>query len=235
MRVMDIYNPPGAKEAPLVVFVHGGAWQGGSRNEYAGICAELQKKGIVAATIDYRLSPSVIHPAHAEDAASAIAWLKDQSRKFHVDPDKIFVVGHSAGGHILATIATDPKLSAKASVAGFVGLEGIYDIPNLAKRWPTYPHWFLNRAFGSDPSKWAAASPTRLKVVSKTPWLLVHSKGDELVDVPQTDDFASHLKAAGVPVILFHPEGKSHDSVVTSLAHPGDDVAGAILALVIGK
>ncbi len=231
-RMLDLFAPMHKQEEPLVVFVHGGAWQGGSRGEYDKICLKLQKLGIAAATVDYRLSPSVTHPAHAEDAAAALDWLYSHAGKFRYDPAKIFLVGHSAGGHIAGTIVTDPKLTAKAHIAGFVGLEGIYDIPNLAKRWPTYPNWFLNRAFGADQTKWAAASPTRLKVVGATPWLLVHSKADELVDMGQMDDFAAHLEKSGVSVKVLRPEKKTHDGVVESLAQPNDDVAAAIIEFV---
>jgi len=233
-RTLDFFSPMAAKAEPLVVFVHGGAWQGGSRGEYEKMCFQLQESGIAAATIDYRLSPAVTHPAHAEDAAAALDWLHGHAGKFHFNAAKIFVVGHSAGGHIAGTIATDSKLFAKSHVVGFVGLEGIYDIPNLAKRWPTYPNWFLNRAFGTDQTKWAAASPTRLNVVGKAPWLLVHSKGDELVDMGQMDDFAAHLEKAGVSVKTLRPEKKSHDGVVAGLSQPGDEVAAAIVEFVKG-
>lgn len=231
-RTLDLFAPMHTQGEPIVVFVHGGAWQGGGRGEYDKICLELQKLGIAAATVDYRLSPSVTHPAHAQDAADALAWLYSHAQKFQFNPEKIFLVGHSAGGHIAATIATDPKLTEKSHVTGFVGLEGIYDIPNLAKRWPTYPNWFLNRAFGTDQTKWAAASPTRSKVVGKTPWLLVHSKGDELVDMGQMDGFAAHLEKAGVSVKVLRPAKKTHDGVVESLSQPNDDVAAAIIEFV---
>jgi len=229
MRVLDLYLPEGKKGEPLVVFVHGGAWQGGSLHEYDGVCALLMKQGIAAATVGYRLSPETVHPGHAEDVASALAWLGKKAGEYGYDPHRVTLVGHSAGGHIAATIATDPKLLALVKPAGFVGLEGIYDVPDLARRWPTYPDWFLKKAFGADQTAWPKASPTRLKLVSHSPWLVVHSKGDELVDMGQADGFAKHLHQSGVKVEVLRPEGKSHDSVVTSLANPDDEVTKAIV------
>ena len=218
---LDLYPCP---DAPLVAFVHGGAWKGGSRHEYDGIARRLRREGIAAATVDYRLSPAVRHPAHAEDVANALGGLRARGHA------RIFVVGHSAGAHVAATIATTPTLLAQAQPAGFVGLEGIYDVPALARRWPTYPRWFLNDAFGPDPASW----PTPGAVVSHAPWLLVHSEGDELVDRGQTDGFAAHLENAGVRVEVLRPQGESHDGVVRNLARPDDAVATAIVAFVRG-
>lgn len=229
-RSLDLY-PVETKGRPLVVFVHGGAWKGGTRKAYGAVAAALQKRGIAAASVDYRLSPRVQHPAHAEDVARAIAWLSANAEKQGYDPKRIFVVGHSAGAHIAATLATDPRLLALAKPAGFVGLEGIYDLPNLAARWPSYPDWFLKGAFG-DPKGWPAASPTRAEVASKAPWLLVHSTGDELVDPSQTDDFARHLRDAGVAVERLRPAGKGHDEVVEGLGAPDDEVTKALVAFV---
>jgi acetyl esterase/lipase len=223
---LDFY--PGENKGPLVVFVHGGAWQSGSRHEYDGIASKLQGEGMAVATVDYRLSPAVQHPAHAEDVAAALMWLKDNAAKRGFDKDRIFLVGHSAGAHIAATIAADPKAT---KPAGYVGLEGIYDIPNLAKRWPTYPSWFLLKAFG-DAEKWPAASPTLQPLASKAPWLLVHSKADELVDLPQTLDYAAHLRKEGVKVETLTPASKTHFGVVQSLSRPDDDVAQAIVKFI---
>ena len=216
------------------MFVHGGAWQGGSREEFRAIASRLQIGELASAIVDYRLSPGVRHPAHAEDVAHALAWLVAHAKERGYDPKRIFVVGHSAGAHIAGTIATTPALLAFAQPAGFVGLEGIYDVPDLARRWPEYPDWFLKKAFG-DEKGWAKASPTRAKVVSHSPWLLVHSKADELVDVPQTEDFARHLRGAGVRVDVFTPDAGSHDGVVQGLVEPESEVTAAILRFVTAK
>ena len=229
---LDLFMPKTAKTGPLVVFVHGGAWQSGTRHEYDAVAARLRDAGVATATVDYRLSPKVQHPVHAADVAQALRWLGASAKRYGYDPRRIFVVGHSAGGHAAGMIATDPRLLALAKPAGFVGIEGIYDIPNLATRWPAYPNWFLNRAFTPGRAGWPAASPTRRKVVSRAPWLLIHSKGDELVDMAQTDDFAAHLRAAGVRVEILRPSGLTHDGVIGHLATPGDPVAAAIIAFV---
>ena len=232
MQALDLFVPDDVKGEPLVAFVHGGAWQGGSRHEYDEVALRFQKTGLAVATVDYRLSPGVRHPAPAQDVAEALGWLRDHAAKYGYDSKRIFVIGHSAGAHIAATISTTPALRVLAQPAGFVGMEGIYDLPALAKRWPSYPSWFLNKAFGADQGTWAAASPTRAATVSPKPWLVVHSKGDELVDVGQADGFVAFLRRMHVPAQVLKPEGKTHDGIVGSLASPDDAVAKAILAFV---
>ncbi len=216
-QVIDLH--PVAGEGPLVAFVHGGAWQSGSRHEFDGVCALLQRAGLATATIDYRLSPAVRHPVHAEDVAHALAWLAAHEGR------PLVVVGHSAGAHIAMTIASTPNLLALARPVGFVGLEGIYDVIQLAERWPGYPSWFLEKAFGDDASRW----PESGTPLTEAPWLLVHSEDDELVDAGQRDLFADRLRATGVAIQTLTPKGKSHDGVVRDLASLDDAVTRAVI------
>ena len=110
--------------------------------------------------------------------------------------------------------ATDAKILGAAKVRGYIGIEGIYDVPAIQKTFPTYRDWFLSSAFGPD-SKWPAASPTLRPVTSKTPWLVIHSKLDELVDVSQSSHFAEHLRRAGVHVDLVVEDYGKHFNTVS--------------------
>ncbi|MER3496391.1 MAG: hypothetical protein C4320_06120, partial [Armatimonadota bacterium] len=193
------------------------------------------QRGAAAATVDYRLShgPGLVHPVHAEDVAAALGWLVARAPKYGYNPRKVVVVGHSAGAHIAAILATSPRLfNVAGKPEGFVGLEGIYDLPTLAARWPTYPQWFLNAAFGADRRGWESASPTHRPVVARSPWLIVHQRGDELVDVAQSDLFSRHLREAGVRITDLRPDGGSHDGAMEALAIPGNGVVRLIFRMI---
>ena len=234
---VDLYLPRTGTRGPLLVYVHGGAWISGDKRQYAALGQRFAAQGIAFAAVNYRLStiPGIMHPAHALDSAKAIAWLVKSGKGF--DPSKVFVSGHSAGAHIAASLATSRTLWQTAGVptgwrpSGYIGLEGIYDIPALAMRWPTYPQWFLNRAFG-EAKAWAAASPTLLKNADHRPWLVIHSHKDELVDTAQSVGFAKAMRKQGVSAEYVEVPFKSHFDVATGLGIKGDPATDAILRFI---
>ena len=228
------FRPKGVASPALIVFVHGGAWISGDKREYVRLGQRYAAQGIAFAAVNYRLSTdlSVRHPMHAEDTAAAITHLVRGKGEF--DRSRVVLVGHSAGAHILATLATRPDLwRIPWRPAGYVGLEGIYDIPDLAQCWPTYPDWFLRKAFG-DEANWAAASPTRLRNGDHRPWLVLHSRGDELVDLQQSVNFARAVRRQGVRANLVTVPTKRHFEVVHGLGVPGDPASDAIVAFIAG-
>ncbi len=229
---LDLYLPKNADaKTPLVLFVHGGAWGGGDKRNHAAMAYRFEADGIATAVVNYRLSPGVKNPVHVQDVATAYAWLVNNSnQKF--SPMKIFVMGHSAGAHNAGMLATgDFLLKAGVDSAsqpkGYIGLEGIYDIPNLIKVWPGYKAWFIDKAFGPE-TNWAAGSPTRRKLQNKAPWLVIHSTEDELVDLAQARDFAAHLKQSGVDVTLNDTATGKHDQVINSIGDAANPVTKQI-------
>jgi acetyl esterase/lipase len=136
-NTLDVYLPKGAKDFPVLVLVHGGAWVMGDNRRcglYPSIGDFLAKRGIAVVMPNYRLSPRVKHPEHVKDVARAIAWTKTHLGELGGRTDKLFLAGHSAGGHLVALVTTDPtylraeKLS-DADIAGVVGISGVYRIP----------------------------------------------------------------------------------------------------------
>jgi acetyl esterase/lipase len=111
---LDLYLPKGAKDFPAVLFFHGGGWSRGDKLYWGmapGFCTLCAKHGIGAASANYRLSPSVQHPGHVQDAALAFAWLYKNIGKYNGNAKHLFVCGHSAGGHLAALLSTDPTRS----------------------------------------------------------------------------------------------------------------------------
>jgi acetyl esterase/lipase len=141
-QALDVFAPRGARGCPVVLFVHGGAWVFGDKNFfglYRSVGQFLARHGVVAVLINYRLSPLVRHPAHVQDVARAYAWVRRHTREYGGDPDQIFLVGHSAGGHLVALLATDARylkdpalgLTAadRAALRGVISVCGVYRIP----------------------------------------------------------------------------------------------------------
>jgi acetyl esterase/lipase len=146
-HLLDVYAPHGAESAPVVLFIHGGGWTTGDKNIYLELGNVLAGwYGLVTVIANYELSADpwhAVHPDHVEDAARAFAWTYRHAAEHGGDPGRIFVVGHSAGGHLAALLGTDPSyLQAEgldtSLVRGVVALSGLYDLGDLAA-WPGNP------------------------------------------------------------------------------------------------
>ncbi|GAB3942824.1 hypothetical protein GCM10028805_08040 [Spirosoma harenae] len=117
-NVLDVYTPKQVSTAPkpVVVFIHGGSWDSGSKNLYSFIGRRLAKQGVVAVLINYRFAPSVEVPDMATDCASALKWVTEHIPEYGGDPARIYLMGHSAGGGLAALLATDNQLLAKVGL-----------------------------------------------------------------------------------------------------------------------
>ena len=134
---LDVYRPKGKDNCPVLFFLHGGGWVIGSKDDYFGvfgygtIAKNLAERGLVVVIANYRLSPGVKHPEHIKDAARAFGWTCENATKYGGDPRRIFVSGHSAGGHLAALLATDHsylKLVARSpsDIRGVIAISGVY-------------------------------------------------------------------------------------------------------------
>ncbi|MGV6813869.1 MAG: alpha/beta hydrolase [Phycisphaerales bacterium] len=173
---LDVYQPvpedgsdptyPVAR--PILLFIHGGGWMIGDKKRIEHKAEMALRNGWIYVSINYRLSPRVKHPEHSRDAAAAIAYIHDHAHEFGGDPNKIVIMGHSAGAHIAAIVASDEDLLGEygmqpSDLNGVVLLDGAgYDIPNQMNS-PLLRGQgkkMYENAFGTDPTKWAKASPT---------------------------------------------------------------------------
>jgi acetyl esterase/lipase len=210
------------------MYVHGGAWIGGDKSDYSSLGGEFASRGIAVAVINYRLAPATRHPGPVRDLEAAFAWLSAHAKDYSFDPNRIFVMGHSAGAHMAASLAAGKG----PFPAGYIGLEGIYDIPALVARWPRYRGWFIEWAFGGAEKGWADASPARRTIAGKGSWLVVHSETDELVDSDQSAAFAKHLADAGVSVERLSPRNRTHFGILSGLGTDANPVTQPVLDFV---
>ena len=161
---LDVYAPRGVKDAPIVVFFHRGEWSKGDKSEAAYKPKFLNDNGVVFISANYRLSPAVKHPAHIDDVASAVRWVYDHAAEFGGSRNKIVVMGHSAGCHLVTLLALDPRYLAKvklrpSDLRGVVAWSGgAYDLVAKVKAGGMYGP-YIKQAFGDSEAAWRDASP----------------------------------------------------------------------------
>jgi acetyl esterase/lipase len=138
----DVFAPKGCQNCPVVVLVHGGVWTIGDKScigLYSAVGKFLARNGIVAVLPNYRLWPWVKHPEHVKDVARAFSWTVKHCGNYGGSADNIFLVGHSAGGHLVALLATDETYLkaeglSRANIRGVMPICGVYRIPEIHVR-----------------------------------------------------------------------------------------------------
>jgi arylformamidase len=164
LNVIDIYSPKDASGAPILIFIHGGEWSRGDKHDVSTKPKFFNEHGVVFIAVNYRLSPKYKHPAQVDDVATAIAWTRQHAGEFGGDPNKIVIMGHSAGCHLVTLVSLDPdplaKVGMKASdLRGVIAWSGgMYDLVARAKGGGMYPP-FINATFGETSDAQKAGSP----------------------------------------------------------------------------
>jgi acetyl esterase/lipase len=223
---MDIYRPAGATtKLPLVVFFYGGSWKDGSKGDYKFVANPLAKSGMVVAVPDYRLVPEVKFPIFLEDNAKAVAFARAHAAEWGADPDRVFLVGHSAGAYDVLMLALDPHYLADVGIdrrklAGVVGLASPADF---------YP--FTDKAtiaaFGDAPDP-KVTQPVNFADGKNPPMLLLHGEADDTVYLRNSTALTARVKAAGGDITLKTYPGVGHIGIVTSFAPLFDGRAPAL-------
>lgn len=111
---LDFMRPAGQHEVATIVLVHGGAWSGGDKSGLTKMAADLVAEGFAVANVNYRLSGDATYPAAVHDVKAAVRWVRAQSSRFSLDPERVVGAGFSAGGHLISMLATTPgKIESK--------------------------------------------------------------------------------------------------------------------------
>ena len=173
---LNLFLPKDKKNFPVLFFVHGGGWASGDRN-FLGIYSRIGRffaeRGIGSVVISYRLSPKVKHPGHIEDVARAFAWTHKNIKKHGGDPKKIFISGHSAGGHLVALLATNEKYLKKEglstdTIKGVLPVSGVYALPGKS----------IAFAFTEDKKVRDSAAPIKHVRKGLPPFLILYADND---------------------------------------------------------
>ena len=201
---------------PMVVFVHGGSWESGSKDEYAFVGQSLAQAGYVTAVINYRKAPEHLYPDYVEDTAQAIAWSYKNAESLHADPKRLAVIGHSAGAfNAVAAVANEDFLAPYGvkpkDIATVIGIAGpySYDFRKFSSR----------TAFGASATP-ETVMPDRQIKGAQPPYLLLTAEKDKVVHVTNTIKMTQALKAAGVKVETGEIAGASHATSIGAMAPP---------------
>jgi len=198
---LDIYHKKNISDAtPLIIFIHGGAWKKGDKHDYWPYLIPYAEKGYITATIQYRLTDVAIYPAQLNDVISAINWLQEHAEEYHIDKNKIALVGGSAGGHLAMMAAySDPSLNIK----GIVNLYGPSDLTTPYAREIASVQRLIGKSYEEVPEIYKMASPVTYISKDMPPTLTFQGTLDELVPYEQSDNLDKKIKEAGA-VSYYH-------------------------------
>lgn len=218
-----------AKPRPLVVFVHGGGWENGSKENPGMLFALLQGGAYVGASLNYRLSAEAIWPSQIHDVKAAIRWLRAHAAEYGLDPERIAVFGISAGGHLVSMLGVSNGIAAlegnlgahldqSSRVSCVIDFCGPSDFLTFGGKGsiidPDDPAQVIAHLLGGpakdQPEAARSASPVTYISKDDAPFLIVHGDQDQLVPLAQATEFDGALGAAGVSSTLITGTGGPH-------------------------
>ncbi len=229
---LDLYLPDDRRGAPIVVFIHGGAFMQGNRQEYASVGKALQRQGFAVAVVSYRLYPETDAAGATQDVARAAAWTIRHAAAFGLNGCGVFLVGHSAGAQIAAVIATNPAYLASAGIpAGWIrgvfAVAGAYDVRDLSGEPDTW-QTLDGHIYGRTAEARRAFSPATQIDPSTPPTVTACGTQDDPGSCARATVFAAALRAAGVPATTIEERGADHMGMLRALVDPIDPLNAAL-------
>ncbi|MBR0858047.1 alpha/beta hydrolase [Bradyrhizobium liaoningense] len=235
---LDVYVPAAhaSVRPPVVLFIHGGAFVGGHRNRtdqvYSNVASYLAQHGVAAINVGYRLATHATYPAASQDIAAAVEWAYDHAAEFGWNPDRIFLMSHSAGAAHAGAYAYDPAFAAHGRpplagmivVSGRVRIDSLQENPNAAK---------VELYYGSDQSRYEDYSPVHHVDAGSVATFIAWAEFENpLIDV-YCAELAFRLAHAKrkAPPIMWH-EGHNHTSAIAHIGTSDDNLGQAIIAFI---
>jgi acetyl esterase/lipase len=214
-----------AAPSPVFLFVHGGAWRTGDRGLYAPVGQRFARDGILTVVPSYRLAPKVPWPAQAEDTAAALAWTIREIAAHGGDTNRIFIGGHSAGGHLTSLIVMNDRFLkpfglTPGIVRGVISLSGVYNL-DMGDA--------MASIFGRQRDVRLDASPLFAVRAPSPPFFISYCEWDYPLLAAQAKVFHGALVKAGVSSQLFFTPKDNHIYEMISLTHDNDETARAVV------
>ena len=246
-QVLDVHAPAGAKNLPVVFWIHGGGWQTGDKSMVALKPKAFMDAGFIFVSVNHRLLPTVGMDVLTRDVASALGWVHKNIATYGGDPARLLVMGHSSGGQLAALMCTDDRY-AKAQGFSLTIIKGCvpvdadtFDIPAIIEMaetrarvhhlpLPTYGH---RQKFGDDPAKHRDFSTVTHVARDKgiPPFLILHIAGNPDTGA-QARRLAAVLQAAGISAKVVAAPEATHASINDNIGAPNDPVTTQLFAFV---
>jgi alpha-L-fucosidase 2 len=228
---LDLSLPDGPGPFPICLHVHGGGFvKGDKQKKFKPLFAALTEAGYAWVSINYRLAPAHKYPGSVEDLETAVRWVKAHAQEYRFDPDRIVLIGESAGGYLVNLVGAqnkeDTRVAAVVSFYGPADMNAMYQPEQIRPGGANY--------FGVTEDNQAArkllaeASPATYVRPGLPPFLLLHGNADNRIRYRQSVDFLDRLKKAGVPSELITIEGGGHG--MGGWAKMGSDYIAQLIA-----
>lgn len=226
-QTLDLYLPD-RPQPRLFVFIHGGGWRGGDKEQYSALGELLANFGYAVALPNHRLAPEHPYPAAAQDIALALQWVLRYAGESGIRRDGIFLAGHSSGAHLAALLGLHPRWLpetglGRASLAGVIGISGIYALDQYVGAEPVAA--YLEPVFGTAAEAWTDASPARWAHGDTPPFFLAYAEHDYPGAEAQAATMAAALERSGGAAHVVAVPGRDHVTILTGIRSALDPLA----------
>ncbi len=236
-NLLDVYYPKNREQAKdVLVFIHGGSWDSGKKDTYWWLGRNLANKNVVSVIINYSLSPQATYDKMAYDCSTALKWVKDSVSQFGGDPNRIFIMGHSAGGHLAALINNDPRFFNDVGIPnpiravilndGF-GMD-MYEYLTLAEK-NKQTESFMN-TFTKDTNLWKTGSPIFYLENVQNPYLIFVGENTYPAIKKQSDRLNKELNKVNKNSELNIIQGKKHVGMISQMIFRSNKMYDMILS-----
>ena len=238
---LNVYYPLSQeKNKDVLIFIHGGSWSSGKKETYWWLGRNLARKGLVAVTINYGLAPDQQYGQMAADCANAVKWVSDHIADYGGNPERIFLMGHSAGGHLAELINADPQY---LKTAGFTGkISGVIlndafgldmkEYLSKAEQDDNYRNFL--RTFTSSPEVWTKGSPLNYLGNIRNPHLIFYGENTYPAIQIQSKRMFEQLMGQQVPCELLLIKNKKHVGMISQMIFGSNPLYKTILNFMAG-
>jgi acetyl esterase/lipase len=226
---LDLYLPKGKRDVPVVMFVHGGGFTVGIKDQYAFVGQVFAANGIATAVISYRLSPKTSYPGHVQDVARAFAWLRAHVTEYGGKADRIVVSGHSAGATLVGMLGSDPAYLMEVGetidhIAGVIPISGSFT--------QSARSGMFDNPYAVDPEVVRNASAINHVAGARPPFLILYGDRDAPRTAQDATAMAQALKAAGNSADVHEIADHAHMDMITGIMSPADPGLKFMLAFI---
>ena len=214
---LDIYEPKALKkDAPLIIFIHGGAWEKGKKSNVLHYLISYAQKGYITATIQYRLSGVAKYPAQILDVEDAVKWLKFHAKDYNINVNKVAIAGGSAGAHLAMQYAythssnTVDSNGISTNVQAVINIYGPSDLTTEIAKKEKRVHRLFGKTYEEAPQLYKQASPILYVNKDSPPTISFHGTLDELVPYGQSKKLHETLQTYRVPSYYHELKGWPH-------------------------